>query len=240
MVEDLVPDSLWDRVALLLPSRPPRRRRFPGRKPVDDRVALAGMVFVLKTGITWNELPAAVVGCSGVTCWRRVRDWTEAGCGRRCMSCCWPSCAPPGCSIWIAWPSTPRTCTRSKGGPRRPVTGQPRPSRFQAPPDRRRARRAIGGNPDRRQPPRRHPAAAATRRRPADSRTARSAPTQAPRAVRRPRLRLRQVPTTAARARHPAAHCPPRYAPGGIGWLSDQAGSGQPRTIDYRKIVPPY
>lgn len=47
--------------------------------PVDDRAALAGVVFVLKTGITWNQLPREVVGCSGVTCWRRVRDWTEAG-----------------------------------------------------------------------------------------------------------------------------------------------------------------
>lgn len=79
MVEDLVPDSLWERVAPLLPARPPRRYRFPGRRPVDDRVALAGIVFVLKTGITWNELPASLVGCSGVTCWRRMRDWTEAG-----------------------------------------------------------------------------------------------------------------------------------------------------------------
>ena len=79
MVEDLVPDSLWERVAPLLPARPPRRRRFPGRKPVDDRAALAGVVFVLKTGITWNQLPRDLVGCSGITCWRRVRDWTEAG-----------------------------------------------------------------------------------------------------------------------------------------------------------------
>jgi hypothetical protein len=38
--------------------RPARRRLFPGRKPVDDRVALAEIVYVLKTGITWNELPA--------------------------------------------------------------------------------------------------------------------------------------------------------------------------------------
>jgi transposase len=60
-------------------ARPPRRRRFPGRRPVDDRVALAGIVFVLKAGITWNELPAEGIGCSGVTCWRRVRDWAEAG-----------------------------------------------------------------------------------------------------------------------------------------------------------------
>jgi transposase len=29
--------------------------------------------------ITWKQLPAAVLGCSGVACWRRVRDWTEAG-----------------------------------------------------------------------------------------------------------------------------------------------------------------
>jgi transposase len=79
VVEDLVPDSLWERVAPLLPARAPRRRRFPGRLPVDDRVALAGIVYVLRTGITWNQLPAAVIGCSGVTCGRRVRDWTEAG-----------------------------------------------------------------------------------------------------------------------------------------------------------------
>jgi transposase len=79
VVEDLVPDSLWERVAPRLPARPPRRHRFPGRRPVDDRAALAGIVFVLKTGIAWKHLPSAVVGCSGITCWRRVRDWTEAG-----------------------------------------------------------------------------------------------------------------------------------------------------------------
>jgi transposase len=78
VIEELVPDSLWERIAPLLPSRPPRRHRFPGRKPVEDRMALAGIVFVLRTGITWNQMPASVVGCSGVTCWRRMRDWTEA------------------------------------------------------------------------------------------------------------------------------------------------------------------
>jgi transposase len=44
----------------------------PGRRPIDDRAALAGIVFVLKTGITWNQLPTSLVGCSGVTCWRRL------------------------------------------------------------------------------------------------------------------------------------------------------------------------
>ena len=79
VVEELVPDSLWQRVAPLLPARPARRYRHPGRKPVDDRIALAGIVYVLKTRINWTQLPPGVVGCSGVTCWRRLRDWTEAG-----------------------------------------------------------------------------------------------------------------------------------------------------------------
>jgi transposase len=45
-----------------------------GRRPIDDRAALAGNVFVPKTGLTWNQLPTALAGCSGVTCWRRLRD----------------------------------------------------------------------------------------------------------------------------------------------------------------------
>ena len=46
--------------------------------PVDDRVALAGILFVLKTGIGWEDLPRET-GCSGMTCWRRLRDWQAAG-----------------------------------------------------------------------------------------------------------------------------------------------------------------
>jgi transposase len=40
---------------------------------------LAGIVFVLKTGIPWRMLPTEL-GCgSGWTCWRRLRDWQQAG-----------------------------------------------------------------------------------------------------------------------------------------------------------------
>lgn len=80
---DLVPDDLWERTAPLIPPRPPRRHRFPGRKPVDDRTALAGIVHVLRKGVSWADVPAERIGCSGVTCWRRLRDWTEAGVGDR-------------------------------------------------------------------------------------------------------------------------------------------------------------
>lgn len=44
-----------------------------------DRVALAGIIYVLRKGVAWRDVPIQVVGCSGVTAWRRLRDWTEAG-----------------------------------------------------------------------------------------------------------------------------------------------------------------
>jgi transposase len=76
---DLVPAEPWERIAPLLPVRPARRRRHPGLLPVPDRVALAGIVYVLRKGVAWRDVPVQVVGCSGVTSCRRLRDWTEAG-----------------------------------------------------------------------------------------------------------------------------------------------------------------
>ena len=77
MAEPLVSDTLWALVAPLLPERPPRPRG--GRPPVDDREALEGIVFVLRTGIPWAMLPKAMGLGSGMTCWRRLRDWQAAG-----------------------------------------------------------------------------------------------------------------------------------------------------------------
>ncbi|MFF4693581.1 IS5 family transposase [Streptomyces sp. NPDC001307] len=79
MRADLVPDDLWERVAPLLPPAPERRQRHPGRLRVPDRAALAGVMYVLPTGVAWRDVPTEAVGCSGVTAWRRLRDWTEAG-----------------------------------------------------------------------------------------------------------------------------------------------------------------
>lgn len=44
-----------------------------------DRVALAGVLYVLRTDVAWRDVPVERVGCWGVTAWRRLRDWTEAG-----------------------------------------------------------------------------------------------------------------------------------------------------------------
>jgi transposase len=65
MSEDVLPERLRLPLAPLIPPRP-RRFRYPGRRPVDDRAALAGIVFVLRTGVAWRDLPKAF-GCSGVT-----------------------------------------------------------------------------------------------------------------------------------------------------------------------------
>jgi|SRR5215212_543701 len=77
MVKELVPDELWEAIEPLLPDEPPKPKG--GRPRIDGRAALAGIVFVLKSGIPWEMLPKEM-GCgSGSTCWRRLRDWEEAG-----------------------------------------------------------------------------------------------------------------------------------------------------------------
>jgi transposase len=79
MAEALVSDALWERIKPLLP--PPKRRRFryPGRKPIDRRKVLTGIIFVLKTGIPWEELPQEI-GCGcGMTCWNYLNAWQRAG-----------------------------------------------------------------------------------------------------------------------------------------------------------------
>ncbi len=77
----LVHDDLWARIEPLIPKQRPRSG--PGRRPVDDRKVLSGILFVLYTGIRWEWLPNELgFGC-GMTCWRRLRDWNNAGVWQR-------------------------------------------------------------------------------------------------------------------------------------------------------------
>ena len=79
MAAPLVPDALWGRIEPLLPPPKPRRHRYPGRRPLTNRQALTGILFVLKTGIRWNDLPREM-GCgSGSRCRRRLQEWHRAG-----------------------------------------------------------------------------------------------------------------------------------------------------------------
>ncbi|WP_367575269.1 IS5 family transposase [Streptomyces griseoaurantiacus] len=78
----IVSDELWDHLEPLLPQRE-RRFRYPGRKPLPDRDVLCGILYVLHTGIQWEYLPQDLGFGSGMTCWRRLRDWNEAGVWQR-------------------------------------------------------------------------------------------------------------------------------------------------------------
>src|SRR5215208_4921384 len=78
MAGPLVPDELWEVVRPLLPRHRARAGKR-GRPRVDDRAALTGILFVLQSGIPWEMLPQEM-GCgSGMTCWRRLKEWNEAG-----------------------------------------------------------------------------------------------------------------------------------------------------------------
>ena len=122
MAKPLVPDALWARIQPLLPAAKPKPHG--GRPPVDDRAALTGILFVLRTGIGWEYLPQEM-GCgSGMTCWRRLRDWQVAGVWDRLHLVLLDEL---GKSDKIDWSraSLDASSVRAKGGARRP--GRTRP-----------------------------------------------------------------------------------------------------------------
>ena len=70
-----VTDELWGAIAPHLPCQAPSPKG--GRPRVPDRACLAGIVFVLRTGCRWRDVPPGMG--SGSTCWRRFAAWTAAG-----------------------------------------------------------------------------------------------------------------------------------------------------------------
>ena len=77
MAKPLLTDELWSRIEPLLP--PHESNPKGGRPRIPDRAVLTGILFVPRTGCPWEYLPQEL-GCGcGMTCWRRLRDWHEAG-----------------------------------------------------------------------------------------------------------------------------------------------------------------
>src|SRR5215469_1031575 len=81
MSKPLVSDALWAIIAPLGPLQRPEPKG--GRPRITDRAALTGILFVLKSGIPWEMLPQEMGCSSGMTCWRRLRDWQRAGVWKR-------------------------------------------------------------------------------------------------------------------------------------------------------------
>lgn len=72
----VVTDKLWSRVEPHLPVRSPQPKG--GRPWVNDRDCLEGVLWVLRTGARWGDIPVDLPSPS--TCWRRLQEWAGEGC----------------------------------------------------------------------------------------------------------------------------------------------------------------
>jgi len=77
MKKELLPDALWEIIEPILPAKSCRFQN-PGRKRLDNRTVMQRILFVLKTGIPWEDFPLEM-GCSGMTLNRRLREWQKSG-----------------------------------------------------------------------------------------------------------------------------------------------------------------
>jgi transposase len=142
-IKTLVPEPPWQAIQPLLPTPP---RRYGGRPRVDDRAALAGIVYQLRTGVPWRLLPARELGCgSPVTCWRRLRDWQRAGVWQQLHHLLVEQLS---CQDRLDWSraSLDSISVRAKRGrANRPEPDRPRQGRVQVPPAGRPPWPPVGG-----------------------------------------------------------------------------------------------
>lgn len=184
----LIDDELWALVQPLLPPHAPHPKG--GRPFVDDRAALTGIVFVLRSGIPWEMLPHEL-GCgSGVTCWRRLRDWQAAGVWDRLHQLLLGRLAQAGKLDWRRACLDSRSLAAKRGAGHEPESDRPSAPWQQAPCTGRCQRDPIGHTRECGQPQRLQTARANARRRGAGTHAPTgAAPSQARQAARRQRLR---------------------------------------------------
>jgi transposase len=113
-----VPDELRARIELLLPVVP-RRAGHPGRRRLDDRKVLPGILFVLCTGIAWEFLPREPGSGSGMTCWRRLRDWHQAAVREKLHQLLLAGLHAAGMLDWSTAVTGSSRVRALKGGPKR-------------------------------------------------------------------------------------------------------------------------
>ena len=82
MAKPVLEDDLWDVIRPLLPPDKPVGRNG-GRPPIPKRACVTAILFVLKTGMAWEHLPLECGWGSGITAWRRLRDWQRRGVWRK-------------------------------------------------------------------------------------------------------------------------------------------------------------
>ncbi len=208
MSKPLVSDDLWEALAPLLPRERPKLKG--GRPRCDDRLALAGIIFVLRSGIPWEMLPREF-GCSGMTCWRRLHDWQAAGVWTRLHRVLLEQLSDAGHLDWSRASLDSAAVAAKKGGRDRPEPDGSRQIGHKAPSCGRPARHPARGAPEPGQPARQLDAGPRPRRR--ARRAAQSwPPSQAARqASRRQGLRSSPLPERMPEAQGLAPHRPARH-----------------------------
>jgi len=114
-----VRDEVWEAVEPLLAAVEPA---VTGRPRVPDRTAFNAIVFVLVTGIAWRFVPQEL-GCSGVTAWRRLRDWQAAGVWDRLHATLLERLNAAGAIDWTAAVVDGSHIRALQGGPHRALSG---------------------------------------------------------------------------------------------------------------------
>jgi transposase len=122
MARPIVSDELWEIVEPLIP-KVERRYRYPGRKRIPDRKALTGILYVLKSGIPWEELPQEMDCGSGLTCWRRLKEWQDRGVWQRLHEVLLAKLNAAGEIDWQR-AAIDSSHVRAFGGARRPARAQ--------------------------------------------------------------------------------------------------------------------
>jgi transposase len=112
-----VDQGLWERLEPLLPVRQ-RRFRYPGRLPVESRRCLEGILYVLFSGLPWAAVPEEL-GVSGITCWRRHREWQQAGVWQRLLEVLGEELAGRGAIDQLRLIVDASIAPAKKGAPRR-------------------------------------------------------------------------------------------------------------------------
>jgi transposase len=79
MRQGLVDDDFWALIEPLIPKRQLPKHRSAGRPRAPDRATFSGIVFVLRSGISWTALPKGLGYGAGQVCSRRLRAWQEEG-----------------------------------------------------------------------------------------------------------------------------------------------------------------
>lgn len=77
MATRVLSDEVWELIEPLIPQQDPSPKG--GRPRIGDRQILTGILFVLRTGIPWEDLPEELGSGCGTTCMRRLRQWQEEG-----------------------------------------------------------------------------------------------------------------------------------------------------------------